>query len=73
MISGVGGRRCVVKRRIAVVLTTAGLCGVLAGCISDMGAQGMQQSACNQVQYHGGPKSDVTRTTTNCTKSGKST
>jgi hypothetical protein len=59
-----------VKQRIAVVFSLAGLCGLAAGYVSDARTQPGEQIAC-QIRYQGGPKSDATRTTTNCTSSGK--
>jgi hypothetical protein len=58
------------RKRVAMTLVLAALCGVVADCIGDMKAQAAQQLAC-QVRYHGGPRSDSTRTT-NCTSSDKS-
>jgi hypothetical protein len=59
-----------VKRRIALVLTLAGLCALAGEYAGDMRAQAAEQIAC-QIRYHGGPKSDATRTT-NCASAGKS-
>jgi hypothetical protein len=45
-----------VRRRIAMVLALAGLCAIVAGCVSDMGAPSADTSNSNQLRYYGGPK-----------------
>jgi hypothetical protein len=55
------------KRRIAMILALAGLGGATADWISNMKVQASQQFVC-QVRYHGGPKSDSTRS---CVSSDK--
>jgi hypothetical protein len=45
-----------VKRRILVALALAALCGVLAGCVSDMGASTAANPDTGQLRYYGGPK-----------------
>jgi hypothetical protein len=47
------------RRKIRVVLAVAALCGVVAGCVSDMGAPTAENSSSNQLRYYGGPKSPM--------------
>jgi hypothetical protein len=45
------------KRRIAIVLAVAALCGAAGGCVSDMvsAAPGVSEGG-SQMRYYGGPK-----------------
>jgi hypothetical protein len=44
-----------VMRRIAVLLAAAGLCAVIGGCASDVGAM-TSKSGSSHLRYYGGPK-----------------
>lgn len=52
----------VLKRRIAIVLAIAALCGATGGCVSDMvAATSGASDGRGQMRYYGGPKSPMWR------------
>lgn len=43
-------------RKISVTLAVAGLCALVAGCVSDMGTPTADGQGTHQLRYFGGPK-----------------